>query len=66
MRPQSKPAALSLAFLPIAALALFASGCSIHHTVDPVEITLNLKLETAEEELDDFFSDLDESNDALN
>ncbi len=51
----------------LATLAILAMGLSscLRVKIDPVEINLNVKLETVDRELDDFFSDLDAADPTL-
>ena len=52
----------SLLFLAIGALS--TTSC-VRVRIDPVEINLNVKLETVDEEMDDFFADLDAADPTL-
>ena len=44
----------------LAATAVLVTSCvRITHEIEPIEINLNVKLQKAEEDLDDLFSDID-------
>ncbi|MEM1296089.1 MAG: hypothetical protein AAGH89_12050 [Verrucomicrobiota bacterium] len=53
--------------LPLTLLIFAALGVSscVRVRIDPVEINLNVKLETVDQELDDFFAGLDAADPTL-